>query len=70
MRWLLALGFAALVCAEDWNREMAERLDYLQKLRLGVPNLGRLTQEIERLSLNIQQAQRELQAHRDGHGCS
>ena len=49
--------------------EMVDRLDYLRKLRLDDPNLGGLTQEIERLTLKIQQAQRDLQAHRDGHGC-
>jgi hypothetical protein len=50
--------------------EMVDRLGYLQKLRLSNPSFGRLKQEIERLSLKIQQAMRELQAHRDGHGCS
>ena len=50
--------------------EMVDRLDYLQKLRLDDPNLGGLKQEIRRLSLKIQQVQRELQAHRDAHGCS
>jgi hypothetical protein len=50
--------------------EMVDRLDYLQKLRLDDPNLGGLKQEIRRLSLKIQQMQRELQAHRDAHGCS
>ena len=48
---------------------MVNRLDHLQELRLDDPNLGGLKQEIRRLSLNIQQAQRELQAHRDAHGC-
>jgi hypothetical protein len=46
--------------------EMVDRLDYLQKLRLD-PNLGGLKQEIERPTLKIQQAQRELKAHREGH---
>ena len=49
--------------------EMVDRLDYLRKLRLDDPNLGGLKQEIRRLSLKIQQVQRELQAHRDAHGC-
>jgi hypothetical protein len=49
--------------------EMLDRLDYLQKLRLDDPNLGGLKQEVERLTLKIQQVQRELQAHRDAHGC-
>jgi hypothetical protein len=49
--------------------EMVSRLDHLQKLRLDDPDLGGLKQEIRKLSLNIQQAQRELQEHREGHGC-
>jgi hypothetical protein len=49
--------------------EMVDRLDYLQKLRVDDPNLGGLKQEIRRLSLKIQQVRRELQAHREGHGC-
>ena len=49
--------------------EMVDRLDYLRKLRLDDPNLGGLKQEIERLTLKVQQAQRELKAHRDAHGC-
>jgi hypothetical protein len=40
--------------------EMVDRLGYLQKLRLSNPSFGRLKQEIERLSLKIQQAMREL----------
>ncbi len=49
--------------------EMMDRLDYLQKLRLDDPTLGGLKQEIKRLTLKIQQLQRELKAHREGHGC-
>ena len=49
--------------------EMVSRLDYLTKLSRGDPNLDRLAQEIERLSLRVQQGKRKLQAHKDGHGC-
>jgi hypothetical protein len=36
--------------------EMVSRLDYLTKLSHGDPSLDRLTQEIERLSLRVEQA--------------
>jgi len=49
--------------------EMMGRLDYLTKLSFGDPGLDRLTQEIERLSLRVEQAKRNLQTHRNEHGC-
>jgi hypothetical protein len=50
--------------------EMVSRLDYLTKLSHGDPSLDRLTQEIERLSLRVEQAGRKLRAHKDEHGCT
>ena len=49
--------------------EMVDRLGYLAKLSFGDPSLDRLTQEIEKLSLRVEQARRQLQTHKDGHGC-
>jgi hypothetical protein len=50
--------------------EMMDRFGYLTKLRFDDPSLGRLAQEIERLSLRVEQAKRKLCTHRDEHGCS
>jgi hypothetical protein len=49
---------------------MVDRLGYLNKLRLGDPSLDRLTQEIGRLKLRVDQARHELRVHRYEHGCS
>ena len=47
--------------------EMVSR--YLTKLSHGDSSLDRLAQEIERLSLRIEQARRKLGVHRYEHGC-
>jgi hypothetical protein len=55
---------------ESTLTEMVDRLGYLNKLRLGDPSLDRLTQEIGRLKLRVDQARQELRVHRYDHGCS
>jgi hypothetical protein len=49
--------------------EMIDRLDYLQGLHSRNRNLDLLEQEIERLSLRVQQMQLLLRVHLRVHGC-
>ena len=49
--------------------EMIDRLDYLQGLHSRNRNLDLLEQEIERLSLRVQQMQLRLRVHLRVHGC-
>ena len=49
--------------------EMLNRRDYLNKLSRDDPRFGQLKQEIERLSIKVDQAQQELQTHKDVHRC-
>ena len=49
--------------------EMIDRLGYLQGLHSRNRNLDLLEQEIERLSLRVQQMQLRLRVHLRVHGC-
>jgi hypothetical protein len=49
---------------------VVNRRDRLNKVSRGNPNFGQHKQEIEELSKRVDQAQQDLQAHKDWHGCS
>ena len=48
--------------------EVLSRRDYLSKLSCDDPDFGQLKQEIEKLSLKVDQAHRALPTHGDEHG--